>query len=717
MKNVYRHITSSTFKYDNIKKNINNYKYNYKYIIGGLGGLSLASGVGYFYYKNPNKIVDIMAVNVKKTFDKEHNVLSKIAIFLKFPEPKIYIPPLAIDDSKANLSIEEWHKIVSETYEKLNKSKTLGIINYMQKTLISRINDIEDPILRIQGLKAAIPDSLELRIEIEHVLSEIMKNNEWINKDILEEACTIESQTIHKTKTKLLQYAFLCFPIMNNITIFDIINNESLLDKYLDNFSKDKKEKIKSCIEEILTYYKSLDPLIQEIIQFNIFMTVINHYKKTKENKKKFKKLIKEKLGKKLDFDIIKPYVNDLINVFLDLPPSTQAKMLICCFKNYDNMKLLKELIKHGGIVFIKIAQIISENPQVPLEYRKLLSSFKDSNTKKNILEFWKNIPLSLRCDEIEKLGICIGVGSIKQVHLVKLKGNTKPQIIGLINSEADDNTISVLKALKNIELVSNLDYRIKRGIFHELNLWNEYEAFLELNKSQYSKNSNIELPKVYIVSSQCIIRDYVKGLPLSKMPAENFVKEELLEKLLSLYNTTISASFGGYILSDLHLANIIYCNDNKKLVLFDPGQNEKIKNDEMTVLLWILVCMSKKKYMPNFKNKIIEKMLPICSSTLEEKKIIEIIGNIYNDVHKIDDEKERILTFFSKIESNNITLPHGFYSFIKMIDNVMSQQKILNINDNMCQERIKNEFLNRLTYYEYINFICNYLLLCRSKS
>jgi hypothetical protein len=132
--------------------------------------------------------------------------------------------------------------------------------------------------------------------------------------------------------------------------------------------------------------------------------------------------------------------------IFLSLPARIQARILLTAILNTHAMHakpigdehstvgskasvaadsggraaIVCDLLSAGGVVAVKLAQMLAEDPKVPADYRALLGQLRSSNEPMGIGETWSMVPPTAR-DRIAAFGKRLGVGSIKQVHRVKV--------------------------------------------------------------------------------------------------------------------------------------------------------------------------------------------------------------------------------------------------------------------------------------------------------
>ena len=107
---------------------------------------------------------------------------------------------------------------------------------------------------------------------------------------------------------------------------------------------------------------------------------------------------------------------------FFALPSEHQARLLLTAILHPDvpdagqdldvsaSVSIIRDLFSSGGIVAVKLAQMLAEDPEIPSDYRELLGSLRDENEPMSAAEFWAAIPSTVR-DGITSLGRCLGTG------------------------------------------------------------------------------------------------------------------------------------------------------------------------------------------------------------------------------------------------------------------------------------------------------------------
>uniref|UniRef100_A0A7S2SQR0 Uncharacterized protein n=1 Tax=Rhizochromulina marina TaxID=1034831 RepID=A0A7S2SQR0_9STRA len=204
---------------------------------------------------------------------------------------------------------------------------------------------------------------------------------------------------------------------------------------------------------------------------------------------------------------------------------------------------MVRDLLASGGVVAIKLAQMIAEDPRVPAHYRDLLGSLRDDNDPMSIAEWWLRVPTSIR-SKISELGPCLGTGSVKQVHIARL-GRAEEQPTGPIAGSAlplqppsfhnmdkgpEEYAVAVLRRNVEDEALASLDalgasdelapvaQRLARLVFGEFNLFGEGEALGEFASTSIGRHPRFSVVKVKHHSPRCLVEERARGKTVAKV-------------------------------------------------------------------------------------------------------------------------------------------------------------------------------------------------------
>jgi len=720
-------------------KYTNTIRINKKILYGCIGlGIATGSTIAWYYLKDPEKT---LTTQLKKSFDEEYSYVAKLAMYARVPEPKFSLDFYNNNNNfNTNIpfTIDKWVNTVNDISQKFENGLWNKTVIYMRNSLLEYIDEIPDLRMRLQGYRKIYSDSLELSVILEEQLENEMKKTGWISSDILNENI-LTSRSPSSNEVKLLQLAIMSFPgpidhlfeyLIGNINInrlMSFINTpaknaaEDSIKGVINIDNSNKKEDIENIENDLIknlikikTQFDILHPSIQKYMLENVMAKLLTIVKN--KNEGNFVNILQKHLLTKLsDNKDIESLIDQLVKIFEALPPNIQSKMMLTALKkkncdnninsNYEDIKFLKDLINDAGIVAIKLGQILSEEPKMPQKYRDIFSNLRDDNEPIGLLQYWESILPSMR-NNISSLGILLGVGSVKQVQLIKLKDDNRIMAIAVIKKGSEDDVVSALDALSTIKEIKGIVSRIRKMVFKELDLWMEYESFEKIRRSHYGKQDFITIPHISSVSLNCLIRDAISGKTLSKLlKSEN--SEEINKSLECLHRIAIRTAFEeGFIMSDMHLGNMIYVNTEGKgkLALFDPGQNDQITQKEATTLLWTLAALTSDVRILQFKNKVITELANVAYSNDHNKdKILLILQECYDGCKQISEPKKRFMHLISSAENKGVILPSGFFACAKMLDTLLSQAKTFNIS-GVVEEEIAILLKQRIGWIDTIN-------------
>lgn len=256
--------------------------------------------------------------------------------------------------------------------------------------------------------------------------------------------------------------------------------------------------------------------------------------------------------------------------------------------------ELMKLLLEQIGVVGVKVAQVLSEQPGLlPESIQRELATLKDQAatfSKRGILAYleaggWVNSEDS----KMETIGDCIGSASIKQV----MEGKTRDGQIVAIKAkrpsidknfedsereEISNSDMAVLKRVlmevekKGFNVPSFLIPEVRNGVFEELSFTHEADNQMAMKASLAKRNASLRVPigssSVEIplsISAPLSVSDilypapeskddiglmveqYVRGLSLKQMQdykralkeGDNTVLNKMREKVTQLYDKT----------------------------------------------------------------------------------------------------------------------------------------------------------------------------------
>ena len=293
-----------------------------------------------------------------------------------------------------------------------------------------------------------------------------------------------------------------------------------------------------------------------------------------------------------------------------------------------------------GGVVAVKLAQVICEDPRCPDNYRRLLGSLRDTNDPMSPLELWHVLPPTVRAS-ITHLGVCLGVGSVKQVNKAKMK-NGKEAAVAVLRKRVEDEALASLGALSASDELEPVATRLGRLVYGEFNLFGEGEVLEEFSLTNIGKHPLFKVVKVIHHSPKCIIESIAQGPTVAKV-LRNFKKEdettpEIAETLKTLteFHRTILRAFieDGIIHSDIHLGNVsqnLREDGTVSFTLFDVGQFEHIGPADTTALLWAMSWISTPQRRTMLKNVALKHLIAV--STLKDPSVLP--ENKYNEMEK----------------------------------------------------------------------------------
>ena len=565
------------------------------------------------------------------------------------------------------MNLDEWQNVLSEYRDITEENTIYKLYNSFKKNILTEIDNMS-LIDKINAYRIIYDSSFEFK----SILCKIF-NNEIITNGYIDISnfSNIENlNNVHINTIELLAIKLIIMTYPNREEIIDIlanIINENELDEKFDVINKS---------------LLNLNTELKERICLEILIELFNNIRINPE----YKILMQDKLNLLFsEISIIKDNMDLIVDVFFQLPSNIQAMMMVNIIKfikNNDINDLIKNIINDGGVVFIKLSQILAEDPKTPAIYVNMLNSSLSNNKKDNIIDFWNNLPNAIK-KNITHLGICIGTGSIKQIHKILYSDNSI-KVIASIKNDAVNNTIEILNCLNNIESIKPIIEKLGELVYNELNLYDEYKSFSELEK--YADMLNVYIPQVFFPTPKAIIREYIEGVTIDKMllninnDSDDY--RELLNKINEFHKNVLNLVFKyNIILSDIHFGNIIINSKNNKFTLIDPAQLTKITKIDIDLINWLLISICSENNIKKYLHIFIKKI-----GKLNNKEInSQLIQTIENTLINIDTTKERFNKLLYLMELNNINMPISLFAFAKLYDNILSQHN----------KYLKNEYID----------------------
>jgi predicted unusual protein kinase regulating ubiquinone biosynthesis (AarF/ABC1/UbiB family) len=649
----------------------------------------------YMYFNSGKIYVNTTA----HRFSRLSSYNAKKQIYMSLPDPPDINLISHNTDTKLPETIMEWGSLVATGLQYLDGNFLQKKKEGMVEDLITHIQNLPTLDERIIEYQQIIKDKHELKRILEEELAREIKLNKYISTITLDKI-TVNFEQNNSFKQQLLSYAIAAWPVAYDRSILISIlkgeqNVTDLLSKMNPDIQTSEWKQFKKNINRLANEFRKFDKEERKEIITNAFTHIIESIRKNPNNISIFDTLIETQLASRLpaaDTEKVEDMKKDFINGVKQLPSHILAKMLVISMNNkLDKPSLLSGLFSCSGPVTIKLGQLLSETQEVPVEYRTQFANLKDNNKSAGLIDFYRSIPTSLKTD-IDQIGKCLGTGSVKQVHIAKLKDG-KTCAINCTKAHLEDQANLILTILQKFpkDKYSILATQLREIVFNEINLYQEYKTNLEMTKKLNLSEANITIPKVFTVTPNCIIREVADGKTLEQLSKEGLMDNILIDKIGKLHRSIIHYAFvDRFVLSDLHFGNIAYCSD--KLNIFDWGQNCTLKKRESTAIMWLLVALSDPQREKTFKSSVVAK---IAYSGISNKQIINFA---YDKCVNGTNMKSKYMIFLNELKSHNVQVPTGYFAVAKMLDCLIEQEKQLKI-EGIVQDEMAKIFKKQLGY------------------
>jgi hypothetical protein len=205
--------------------------------------------------------------------------------------------------------------------------------------------------------------------------------------------------------------------------------------------------------------------------------------------------------------------------VFLGLPSEIQARVLLTAIRHPSSRgtvspkmqaTVVRDLMSAGGVVAVKLGQMISEDSRVPQHYKELLGSLRDDNAPLELCEFWHSIPTTMK-SLVSHVGPALGTGSVKDVRKVRLWPH-EDCALAVLRKRVEDEALASLTALQASPELEPIATRLGRLVYREFNLYEEGEALEEFAHTSIGMHPKFRIVKVKHHNPKCLIEDIAEG-------------------------------------------------------------------------------------------------------------------------------------------------------------------------------------------------------------
>lgn len=356
--------------------------------------------------------------------------------------------------------------------------------------------------------------------------------------------------------------------------------------------------------------------------------------------------------------------------------------------KNYSRWELMRMAAEELGPTFIKLAQALSNRPDIlpePLmiEFQKLQSGVPpfpietvheiiQRETGKTVDELFSSFR--------EKP---IGSASIGQVHLATLRDNGKKVVIKVQRPKVRGKVATDLSIVKEIVKRSEASLE-SQGMFNamdiveafERNLQNELDytteaRFMEQFGNYYKKFKNFSVPSVYksYSTSKILIMEFIEGCEITdveKLTEWGISPEKIAEQGMDIYLTQIFEH--GYFHADPHPGNILVRPDGK-ICLIDFGMVGKLSKRDRLAFSGVLIGMAQedpKKMARSFKRLALD-------SDIEDDRAFEAdLGDLIDDFSSLDVSEVQLTEVTNRLQAiirdYKLRMPGGIFIILRAL-------------------------------------------------
>lgn len=589
---------------------------------------------------------------------------------------KVFQQTVKLSDASHKLTIDEWEECVKKFDMYLRSGSLLGSLNTIKaKALEAQIllniplDKIIVQIINIYG------DTIEAKEQIDNIVEKYIEKTGFVQFKILEDISRYSFSDFGSPTTKMIIGSLLLYPLDKH-NIFEVL---------LDNIETDSigLKIIKKHYDELSEYQK------QKVLE-SVFIRITKEIKYS-QNNEHMKDLITKTVQNN---DMLKSIVcnqgriDQLILFIANLDTLTIAQLMMALTtKKGDAM--IAECIDVLGPIGIKLAQLYAEDAQVTAEWKNIIARTKEKNKPSTTVDIYHNIR---NYGSFEEIGKCIGVGSIKQVHIVRPKDGVY-HILGIRKLNCESKAKAVLNALKHIPEFRQIAVDLEKIIDSEVNLNDEAYAFDSIQTSRFQESGIIAFPEVVSSSLSTIFRTMINGDTINAMHSQGRLDEDIKRVISQFHTLTLDTCFrDGIVFSDLHMGNITFNEETKKITVIDVGQYKAITPGDRILSLWLMADLGSGKKFIHDAN--MSKL--ICLLNIKENDI-KTVDDIFQDAYTCP-VRERFSIVSNRLSLMGYFLPDSVMRICKMTDLVIQQREELGIKENTLKY-IEDRFREIISY------------------
>lgn len=378
--------------------------------------------------------------------------------------------------------------------------------------------------------------------------------------------------------------------------------------------------------------------------------------------------------------------------LFEELPDGPRAKILTTLLlepPTNDAPALIRRLAGAAGVVAVKAAQQMCEDPAVPERFRVELEDMRDQNPPMTPVAAWQQMPGDAR-KKVAALGATLGTGSVKQAMMVMMDDGVEA-LAAVVRAGVPEQIQETIGALRVLDDTKHLVDRIEPMLGREIDLKLEAEAFEALRNSPLGRAKVTSVPRVIEVFDNVLFRELSPGAPLSATLRKRSLDEGERQRLTQVHQLLVTAALepqngeDTFVLTDPHQGNL--ADDGIRVGLFDPGQYENLTAGESELFVRLLAAFSRDKWHRKKKAQLVSGLAPHCQLAPNEKKVPSVRDRLDAAYAATFSEPDatvgrKLHLFLLDASKRGVAIPNGYFGLAKMLHSLQSQAEELGLED-----------------------------------
>ncbi len=612
----------------------------------------------------------------------------RLALFDALPRQQLEDAALVRAPANRNsVALDVWHHTVRDSAMRL-EAPGMRAIDGVYTLLLDEAR-ASPAALAIERLRKVLPYGAHYDGVIDEIVA---RQGRWVDTKLLDSA-SYQYGSWHQFKAireRRVHDALSKFP-GNVLTLASYFANRETETSLLANHWMTDPAGAAEALKTLKADFTALDSKTQKqllIRTFEPLLTNVKHGKGKGQADAAFDSLVLQVLESDSDAAKLTERVK---TIYSGLPARVQAKVLadlLLASETKDAPEQLRRLLVSAGLVAIKAAQQMAEDPAVKPRFREVLEDLRDLNGELAPVVVWQGIPVAER-PTYSAVGPRLGTGSVKQVNWLRRTDGVE-ELGAVLKPGVGVEINETLSALGLVEDTKHLVDQLAPMLKREVDLTQEARSFDVLRATPIGQAGDVNVPVVRVSYPHFLARTAAPGEPLSVLQRGAGLDEAQRRRLYSLHASMARAALETdpkragstgkpetYVLTDPHGGNVAF--DGTQPGLFDPGQFETLTQPEAELFVWSLATFSNPSWHESRRVKFVDRFAALsklkdpndAGPSLAQRLDKAFDATLSEPNADVGRKLQLLLIDASK---RGIAVPTGYFGLAKMLHSLESQ-------------------------------------------